>query len=167
MRRVFKSRMMAMVVLVALLAASMQCGYILHSERKGQDKGGKVDVPVLIMDIFWLFPGFGIVGIVALIVDFSTGCIYQPSGPKKVSLRPDSRLSFRLNDPAPADATVAVTIEDPTGLQVKATLLEKNVAQGERIGTVNLALPAGLARGDYKLTLKINGETSESWDVSL
>jgi hypothetical protein len=157
---------MAMVVLVALLVASVQCGYILHPDRKGQAKGGNLDVGVMVMDCAWLL--FWIVpGVIALVVDFSTGCIYQPSGPKKVSLRPDSRLSFRLNDPAPADATVAVTIEDPTGLQVKATLLEKSVAQGERIGTVNLALPAGLARGDYKLTLKINGETSVAWDISL
>jgi hypothetical protein len=165
MRRVFKSRTVAVVVLVALMLASVQCGYILHPERKNQ-KSGDIDVPVLIMDCAWLLVWI-VPGVVALVVDFTTGCIYQPSGPKKVGLRHDSRLSFRLNDPAPADATVAVTIEDPAGLQVKATLLEKSVAQGERIGTVNLALPAGLERGDYKLAVKINGETSVAWDITL
>jgi len=165
MRRVFKSRTMAVVVLVAVMLASVQCGYILHPERKNQ-KSGNIDVPVLIMDCAWLLL-YIVPGVVALVVDYTTGCIYQPSGPKKVSLRPDSRIVFRLNDPAPADAAVAVTLEDPTGLQVKATLLEKSVAQGERIGTIALALPAGLERGDYKLTLKVNGETSESWDISL
>ncbi|OGP60760.1 MAG: hypothetical protein A2V67_16050 [Deltaproteobacteria bacterium RBG_13_61_14] len=154
-----------MVVLVALMLASVQCGYILHSERRGT-KGGDIDLPILIMDCCWFFVGV-IPGALALIIDFTSGCIYEPSGSKKVSLRPDSRLSFRLNDPAPADATVAVTLEDPTGLQVKATLMEKNVAQGERIGKVNLALPAGLQPGAYKLALKVNGETSVSWDISL
>ena len=165
MRRVLKSRTIAMVVLVAVMLASVQCGTILYSERKGQAKGN-IDVAVLVMDCAWLLVWI-VPGVVALIVDFSNGCIYEPAGGKKVSLRPDSRIVFRLNDPAPADAAVAVTLEDPTGLQVKATLLEKSVAQGERIGTIALALPAGLARGDYRLALKINGETSAVWDVSL
>jgi len=154
-----------MVVLVAVMLASVQCGTILYSERKGQAKGN-IDVAVLVMDCCWLLVWI-VPGVIALIVDFQNGCIYQPAGGKKVSLRPDSRLVFRLNDPAPVAAAVAVTLEDPTGLQMKATLLEKSVAQGERIGTVNLALPAGLERGDYKLAVKINGETSVAWDITL
>jgi len=165
MKRILKARTITMVVLLAVMLASVQCGYILHPEHRG-NKGGQLDVPVVVMDCLWFFAGI-IPGVVALVVDVSTGCIYESSGPRKVSLRPDSRLVFRLNDPAPAAATVAVTLEDPTGLMVKATLLEKSVAQGERIGKVNLALPTGLERGDYRLAIRINGETSATWDVSL
>ena len=165
MKRILKSRTIAMVVLAALLVASVQCGTILYPERKGQTKGN-IDAGVLIMDCAWLIVWI-VPGVIALIVDFNNGCMYEPAGGKKVSLRSDSRLVFRLNDPAPAAATVAVTLEDPTGLQVKATLLEKNVAQGERIGKVNLAIPAGLDHGDYRLVVRINGETSMAWDATL
>jgi len=165
MKRILKSRAIALVVLAALLVASVQCGTILYPERKGQTKGS-IDAGVLIMDCAWLLVWI-VPGVIALIVDFSNGCIYQPAGGKRVSLRPDGRLVFRLNDPAPAAAQVAVTLEDPTGLQVKATLMEKSVAQGERIGKVNLAIPAGLERGDYRLVVRINGETSVAWDATL
>src|SRR5438270_3749731 len=51
------------------------CGYLLYPERKGT-KGGEVDTPILIVDLIWLLPGI-IPGVICLIVDFTTGCIYR------------------------------------------------------------------------------------------
>jgi len=63
----------ASVATMALLTAS--CGYILYPERKGRS-GGNIDTGPFIVDLLWLLPGI-IPGVICLIVDFSTGCIYR------------------------------------------------------------------------------------------
>jgi hypothetical protein len=59
---------------MVLLGAS-GCGYLLYPERRGRT-GGRIDIPVLIIDLLWLIPGI-IPGVICLIVDFTTGCIYE------------------------------------------------------------------------------------------
>lgn len=54
------------------------CGYLLYPERKGRN-GGYIDTGPFIIDLLWLLPGL-IPGIICLIVDFSTGCIYRGGG---------------------------------------------------------------------------------------
>lgn len=54
------------------------CGYILYPDRKGRT-GGNLDVPVFVIDLIWLIPGI-IPGVICLIVDFTTGCIYEDRG---------------------------------------------------------------------------------------
>ena len=64
-----------------LLATAMStagCGYILHPERRG-NSGPGVDGASLVMDLLWLLPGL-VPGVVALIVDFSTGAVYVGGG---------------------------------------------------------------------------------------
>ncbi|MFO8057856.1 MAG: hypothetical protein R6V10_11225, partial [bacterium] len=76
MKTFFKSRIAAVVVVIAMAFATVQCGYILHPEREGNEGGtDDIDVPVLIMDCAWLLVGI-IPGVIALGVDFYTGCIY-------------------------------------------------------------------------------------------
>jgi hypothetical protein len=63
------------------------CGYLLYPERRGR-RGGVIDGLPLIVDILWLIPGL-VPGLICLIVDFGTGCIYaggergagEPRGP--------------------------------------------------------------------------------------
>ena len=52
------------------------CGTILYPERRNQ-KTGRVDVGVALLDGFWLLVGI-IPGVIAFAVDFSTGAIYIP-----------------------------------------------------------------------------------------
>ena len=66
----------ASVATMALLTAS--CGFILYPERKGRSSGS-IDTGPFIVDLLWLLPGI-IPGVICLIVDFSTGCIYKSSG---------------------------------------------------------------------------------------
>jgi hypothetical protein len=58
----------------ALLGAS-GCAYILYPERKGRT-GGQIDPGPFIVDLIWLLPGI-IPGVICLIVDFTTGCVYR------------------------------------------------------------------------------------------
>jgi len=54
------------------------CGTILYPERRGQT-GGHVDVGVAVMDGVWCLV-FLIPGVVAFIVDFGNGAIYESGG---------------------------------------------------------------------------------------
>ena len=62
---------------VAVLGAA-GCGWILHPERNGR-RGGAVDTQILVFDLLWLIPGL-LPGVVFLLVDFTTGCIYGSGG---------------------------------------------------------------------------------------
>jgi len=65
------------IPLMLLLAFGLQlgCGTILYPERRGH-AGARIDVGVAVMDGFWcLF--FLVPGIVAYIVDFGNGAIYE------------------------------------------------------------------------------------------
>jgi hypothetical protein len=64
----------AATMLATTTAASAGCGYILHPERRG-NQGGTIDGASLVMDLLWLLPGV-VPGVVALVVDFSSGAIY-------------------------------------------------------------------------------------------
>jgi len=54
------------------------CGTILYPERRGQTSG-HVDTGVAVMDGLWCLL-FIIPGVVAFIVDFGNGAIYEPGG---------------------------------------------------------------------------------------
>jgi hypothetical protein len=158
-----KSRLMVVLVVASLIAGSMSCGYILHPERKGT-KSGKIDVPILLMDCAWLVLGFGVVGVVALVVDFYTGCIYESSA--TVEAQPGQKVAFRLTDPSPAKARLEVTLADKEGRPI-AYLLGRDVAAGESVGEVTLSLPDDLALGEYRLTVAVNGAPSTYWQVKI
>ncbi len=70
-------RQIRTAALVALLSTALGwtgCGYFLYPERRG-NTGGPLDGGTLVMDILWLLPGI-VPGVIALIVDFSSGAIY-------------------------------------------------------------------------------------------
>jgi len=65
------------VVVATLLVFQFSgCGSILYPERRGQ-KAGNIDAGVAVMDgVLLLF--FIVPGVIAYVVDFSTGAIYLP-----------------------------------------------------------------------------------------
>ena len=162
MRRILKSRVLAMVVLAAVAFTSVQCGYILYPERRGQKPEGELDMPVLIIDGLLLFIGL-IPGIICLFIDYTQGTMYLPKGPVKA--RPKTSFLFRLQNPAPEDVNLAITLDDPSGMMVVATLMNRDLAQGESLGQVKLRFPDQVAPGSYKLDVRVNGEISQSVDV--
>lgn len=75
-RRVFLQRITHAGVAAALGPFATSCGTLLHPERVGQPSG-RIDPAVAILDGLGLLLFF-IPGVVAFIVDFSTGAIYLP-----------------------------------------------------------------------------------------
>jgi hypothetical protein len=87
------TRPLALTTLLAVTAAPMGCGYILYPERRGQ-LSGRIDSGTMVMDLLWLLPGI-VPGVVALIVDFSSGAIYVRGG-MAIRLAPDGHVAVRL-----------------------------------------------------------------------
>jgi hypothetical protein len=77
-----KKRKVPIIILLLLglfaLSSISSCATIFHPERQG-NHGGHLDVGMLVLDILWFFAGF-FPGIIALLVDFSTGAIYHGGG---------------------------------------------------------------------------------------
>ncbi|HUS32980.1 MAG TPA: hypothetical protein VMZ53_30970 [Kofleriaceae bacterium] len=71
--RTTKALSIAVCAAIALQLAS--CGTILYPERRGT-QGGRIDVGVAVMDGLWCLV-FLVPGVVAYIVDFSNGTIYE------------------------------------------------------------------------------------------
>jgi hypothetical protein len=91
-----KSRLIRAVATTALLTtatAPMGCGYLLYPERRGT-QSGRIDSGTMVMDLLWLLPGL-VPGVVALIVDFSSGAIYV-RGSAALRLGPDGHVAVRL-----------------------------------------------------------------------
>ena len=99
-----KSRWIGGIVATTLLTTAVAptgCGYFLYPERRGNS--GNVDGGVLVMDLLWLLPGI-VPGVIALIVDFSSGAIYTGrGGGHAVVMSPKGRVAVRL--PAAARPT--------------------------------------------------------------
>lgn len=86
-------RALAATTLLTTAMGSVGCGYFLYPERRGQ-QSGRIDSGTMVMDLLWLLPGI-IPGVIALVVDFSSGGIYVRGG-SALRLSPDGHLAVRL-----------------------------------------------------------------------
>ena len=165
MKRFLRKKAVILLVLVCFTLPTFQCGLILYPERNGQ-KQGDIDVRVLVMDCLWLIVGV-VPGVVALVVDFATGCIYEPGKTGEApKAKPGQKLSLNLRGPAPADADLMVTL---TGKDRPAVpLLARHFQQGEeKFGPLTFAMPKDLAAGDYELAILVNGVENAAWPVEV
>ena len=81
MKNELVSKVVILLVSLMLFFGVNSCGTILYPERRGQTSGN-IDVGVALMDGLGLLL-FVVPGVVAFVVDFSTGAIYLPSGSAK------------------------------------------------------------------------------------
>jgi hypothetical protein len=88
-------RAIAASTMLTVGSGSLGCGYFLHPERRGT-QSGVIDGATMVMDILWLIPGI-IPGVIALVVDFSSGGIYV-SGSRRMGLHlsPDGRVTLQV-----------------------------------------------------------------------
>jgi len=88
-------RSIAAATMLTVGSGSVGCGYLLHPERRGI-QSGVIDGATMVMDCLWLLVGV-VPGVVALIVDFSSGGIYM-SGYRHAALRlaPGGRLALQV-----------------------------------------------------------------------
>ena len=161
MKKALRSKILVIFLLVALTVSFSSCGFLLYPERKGSTSG-RIDPAVLIMDCAWLFV-FVVPGVVALAVDFATGCIYMSGS--AMDVRPGDTVDFRLRGPAPVDAKVTVTVEGDDGLV--ADLFDRDIASGDEMEVGGFVIPQTLDPGEYRLALKVNGINSAIWDIKV
>ena len=90
-------RTLAVTAMLSTAAGPLGCGYLLYPDRRGA-QSGRIDSATMVMDLLWLLPGL-IPGVVALVVDFSSGAIYV-RGSHALRLAPDGRLAVRLPHPS-------------------------------------------------------------------
>lgn len=92
-----KSRFLGGILITTFLATAAVpagCGYFLYPERRGNSSD--VDGGTLVMDLLWLLPGI-IPGVIALVVDFSSGAIYTRGGGRSVAvISPEGNVAVRL-----------------------------------------------------------------------
>ncbi len=159
MKRLLKNKVLTLAIMAALTLATVNCGILMHPERKGQT-GGTIDNSALIMDCLWLLAAV-VPGVVALVVDYATGGIYESGTTMKVA--PGQEFAFALRGRAPADAEVEVLIQDQDGRVV--SLLDHNVNEGEVVGGMTFALPTELEEGKYSLSLTVNDAPQAEWGL--
>lgn len=74
-----KNNLCLLLCLFVLFIPLQGCGTILYPERIGQGDTGKIDTSVAVMDgllcLLFIIPG-----VVAFIIDFENGTIYEPQG---------------------------------------------------------------------------------------
>jgi hypothetical protein len=104
-------RLVSAVCAGALL--SLSCGTILYPERRGRTSG-RVDAGIAVLDALWLLL-FIIPGVVAFVVDFSTGAIYvsggrSDAGPIQV---------VQTHTARPDIATIEAAVAKATGKRVR------------------------------------------------
>jgi hypothetical protein len=166
MKSLLRSKIISLVLVVSILMTTVQCGFILYPERRGKVGNfdpHRIDPVVLIMDCAWLFV-FIVPGVVALIVDATTGCLYDANA--DMYIHPGQKFAFRLRGAAPQDAKVEVVLEQKGA--VAAELIAQDVAQGQALtDSIAFGIPETLNPGKYKLTMKVNGKTMSSWNVNI
>jgi len=71
------TRRIALVLALAVAIESASCGTVIHPERVGRSHSGALDPSIVVLDGLGVLV-FLIPGVVAFIVDFSTGAIWLP-----------------------------------------------------------------------------------------
>ena len=123
-------RAIAATALIATATCSIGCGYFLYPERRGSP-GGRIDGGTMVMDLLWLIPGV-VPGVVALIVDFSSGAMYVGR---------DGRMAIRTS----SDGHVAVRLPysaKPMMVDVRLVTSSHHVV-AHKIVRIGPASPAG------------------------
>ncbi|QDT56927.1 hypothetical protein Pan44_49900 [Caulifigura coniformis] len=85
-RRTFLRRLATLVAGVGSPVWMTSCGALIHPERVGQPRTGRLDPSVVLLDGLGLLL-FLVPGVIAFIVDFATGAIYMP--PEHYGLKDD------------------------------------------------------------------------------
>jgi hypothetical protein len=167
------SRLIRAVAATALLTtatAPTGCGYLLYPERRGT-QSGRIDSGTMVMDLLWLLPGL-IPGVVALIVDFSSGAIYV-RGSAAVRLGPDGRVAVRLpRATTPTRLELRLVTACHRVVAQKTALVGPSTPDGQSIDlVVDQALrsngPATGARDQIFLEVQTEGGASARFPTSL
>jgi hypothetical protein len=125
------NRAIGATTMFTMASGSLGCGYILYPERRGT-LSGVIDSGTMVMDLLWLLPGI-IPGVIALIVDFSSGAIYV-HGKTAIRLSPGGRLAVRLpRSSQPAALELRVVTASHRVVARKTASIGPSTPQGQSI----------------------------------
>jgi hypothetical protein len=71
-------RALAILLAVSMVGYAASCGTLIHPDRIGQPHRGRLDTSIVLLDALGLLLFF-VPGVVAFVVDFSTGAIFLPA----------------------------------------------------------------------------------------
>ncbi len=149
-------RAIAAGTMLTVGSGSVGCGYFLHPERRGT-QSGIIDGATMVMDILWLIPGI-IPGVIALVVDFSSGGIYV-SGSHRVGLHlsPDGRVALQVPHAArPGQVEFRLVTASHRVLARKTALVGPGHSKGE---TLELQVGAPVEESVYLEVEAQDGKT--------
>jgi hypothetical protein len=148
-------RALAAATLLTTSVGSIGCGYLLYPERRGQ-QSGRIDSGTMVMDILWLLPGI-VPGVIALVVDFSSGGIYVRGG-TALRLSPDGHLAVRLpHATTPARLEFRLVTSSGRVLAQQTAFVGPSSPEGQSID-----LDVGATSTREKITLEMRTETGAS-----
>jgi hypothetical protein len=152
-------RTIAAGTMLTMGSGSVGCGYFLHPERRGI-QAGVIDGATMVMDILWLIPGV-IPGVIALVVDFSSGAIYI-SGTRRVALHlsPDGRVALQVPHASrPGQVELRLVTASHRVLARKIALVGPGHSQGGSSETIELQVGAPVEEPVYLEVEAKNGKS--------
>lgn len=157
MNRMYK-KLFILILCVSFM--HIECGYFLYPEREGT-RNGRIDPEILILDCAWLLAGV-IPGIIALFIDFHTGCIYETG--KKIKGRRGQRISVRMRGTPFYDGELEGIVFSSKGNSIK--VFQKEYKKEERMSDFYFSFPEEIS-GEFIFELRNKGETVASWIVEV
>ena len=144
LRREFLSRLVGWGFQSGIACCAVGCGTLMHSERCGRPHGGRIDWKVAALDGLGLILFF-VPGVIAFVVDFSTGAIYLP----------EPEQAFPEYIPTPQEPGPALSNQPPAAVP---TIESSSHSVSEP--TAGQQLPAGqtLEPADLKRVLAVREE---------
>jgi hypothetical protein len=138
-RVALRKRLLSLILCLTLLVPLPSCGTILHPERVGQPPG-RLDPGIVILDAVGLILFF-VPGVIAFIVDFSTGAIYLPHQGYVATPVIIGSNDLRTVHTSPADLTPArleSVIQEQTGQTIR---LAPGAYQGDQVERARPIVP--------------------------
>ncbi len=141
---------LCVIVSAVFIIELVGCGTILYPERKGQ-KDGRIDPGIAVLDglglLFFIIPG-----VIAFAVDFTTGAIYLPGGPRKSStfLEDEKIVIVRVNPKELNEEVITKVVRRETG---SLAIFELNKAEVQVLNGPDEieARLAEASRSDYRI----------------
>ncbi len=131
-------RTVAAGTMLTVGTSTVGCGYILYPERRGI-QAGTIDTATMVMDLLWLLAGV-VPGVVALVVDFSSGGIYISGRRAELRLSPGGHLALEVPHAArPGRVELRLVTASHAVLARRTALVGPGHGRGE---TIDLALAA-------------------------
>jgi hypothetical protein len=142
-RREFISEVLKHTFVGTTACSLSGCGTLFHAERNGQPHSNNIDWKIAALDGLGLLLFF-VPGVIAFVVDFSTGAIYLPAEQSQTGYGRNAHIPFRTST---RDAHVAPKITSNTTLAIPSMVApDQSVGAWKNLGLERVAIPRDQTR---------------------